>query len=161
MVDDELYKKEDIEATQKAVAYCLSAGVTGGSQALAGVILHCYNHYDYPLDITELCRLDRTRLAWAWAVLRLRVSGTEPHEILDDPMDMENLKSIYWHRRGPGNHFLEVTMTYTFLYETETGQTGEYVCSASSLAEAEQKARRECPDALDCCIEPVSISHED
>lgn len=57
---------------------------TSGARVLAGVLLHCYNPVNYPLDITDLCILDHQLRAMAWGVLRLRVEGgIEPHLVID------------------------------------------------------------------------------
>ena len=48
---------------------------------------------------------------------------------------------------------------YTFLYETESGDIGEYSYEATTLLEAEDMVRQLCPDAIDCCIE-IQINGE-
>ncbi len=42
---------------------------------------------------------------------------------------------------------------YEFLYEDEVGSIRSFRCKARTLLDAEDVARRECPDAVDCCIE--------
>lgn len=87
--------EEDIELTKQAVSFVLREMGTSGSRALASVILHCYNSNEWKFDINELGLLDRKRLKLAWAVMRLRVAGKEPHEILERPGDIEAVKNIY------------------------------------------------------------------
>lgn len=95
------------QATREAVKFCLSMEPTSGTKALARVILHCYNHYDYPLSIVDLCLLDDKRQALAWAVLRLRVAGVEPHEVLEQPIDLEYLKERYAPKKDLNGFFYE------------------------------------------------------
>ncbi len=88
----------DAEKTREAVKLCLKH-YTGGTVALAAIIMHCYNHTVYPFDVTDICALDETRQELAWAVLRLRVNGQEPHEVCD-PGDFDRLKECYGAPRG-------------------------------------------------------------
>ena len=54
---------------------------TGGANAASQVLLAAYNGSDYPLDISELGRLDPSHFEDAMNVMRLRVEfGREPHE---------------------------------------------------------------------------------
>jgi len=55
---------------------------SGGARVLASVLLHCYNPDRYRLDISDLCMLDRELVAMAWGVMRLRVAGVEPHQVI-------------------------------------------------------------------------------
>jgi len=54
---------------------------TGGANVAAQIVLGLYNGSDYPMDLTELCRLDEDLFEDAMNVIRLRVvAQTEPHE---------------------------------------------------------------------------------
>ena len=86
---------EGIEATREAVAFVLNVAATGGTAALASVLLHCYNTADYPFNITELRRLDAKRQKLAWAILQLRVHGRAPHTVLKDPNVFEEVVRRY------------------------------------------------------------------
>lgn len=58
---------------------------TGGANVAAQVLLALYNGPEYPMDLTELCRLDDDLFEDALNVIRLRIeSQTEPHEFFVD-----------------------------------------------------------------------------
>lgn len=91
--------QDEIEARQavnQAVSFVLSHPTTGSAAAMARVLLHAYNHHEQPLDITDLCLLDDHREPIAWAILKARVSGIEPHELASDKAAFDQIVKTYW-----------------------------------------------------------------
>jgi len=82
-------------AIDKAVAL-IDGSDTGGSAALAHVLLHAYNAAQQPLDITELCRMDDDYEEIAWTILKHRVDGHEPHHLASDKKAFQRVVDDYW-----------------------------------------------------------------
>jgi hypothetical protein len=58
---------------------------TSGGRAAAGVLLSCYNAYEFHLDVTDLCLLDIDRYQAAIQVIRGRIEiSKEPHQLIKD-----------------------------------------------------------------------------
>lgn len=68
---------------------------SSGAYALARVLLHAYNTAQ-PLDISLLGVLNPKHEEWAWAILKLRVEGIEPHEVVKDRMGFHRIVEDYW-----------------------------------------------------------------
>ncbi len=94
--------KTNIEAAAAAVRKALSvigehAG-TSGARALAAVLLHAYNHTEQSIDITDLCVLDDALEDVAWSILKARVDGYEPHELIgvNEQKAWDKMVNDYW-----------------------------------------------------------------
>ncbi|MGD8174818.1 DUF7673 family protein [Marinimicrobium sp. ARAG 43.8] len=73
--------KQCTQAVRELVALALKD--CGGSQAAAEVLLGTYNGRSYPMNLTELCRLDDRYYKAAVTVIHLRCRlNTEPHQLL-------------------------------------------------------------------------------
>ena len=56
---------------------------TSGSLTAAQVLLSCYNGYNWQLDVTDLCHLDREYLRHALIVMECRATlWAEPHDLV-------------------------------------------------------------------------------
>jgi len=63
-----------------SVVEFVSSSSSGGTDALARLLMSCYNSHEYPFEVTELCRLDDNFYEHAINILRLRTrSNLEPH----------------------------------------------------------------------------------
>ena len=82
-------------AVNEAIALIAQNPGTSGAQALARVLLHAHDHHTQPLDITDLCLLDEKSEAEAWMILKTRVSGIEPHELVSDKKAFEEIIRRY------------------------------------------------------------------
>jgi hypothetical protein len=84
MKDRETYLKDAGLALDEAVLFIEMNPHTGGTSALARIILHAHNTIENPLDITDIGRLDTEREALAWQILQARIMGKEPLEITEN-----------------------------------------------------------------------------
>lgn len=63
----------------------VASSSSGGADALAQLLMSCYDSFKYPLDITELCRLDDKLYEHAINVIYLRTrENREPHSFFLD-----------------------------------------------------------------------------
>lgn len=69
----------------------------GGSQVAAEVLLGTYDGNSYPMDLTELCRLDENYYKAAIAVIHLRCRlNIEPHRLLANGDDVFQQLAQEW-----------------------------------------------------------------
>ena len=85
-----------VEAVNNAVQFINDNPGTSGARAMARVLLHAYNHVTQPLDITELCVLSQPYQEWGWEILKYRVHGHEPDELVADMRAFERVVDKYW-----------------------------------------------------------------
>lgn len=77
----ERFGQEKLVASLQHLVQLAATSDTSGANVAAQVILGLYNGSAYPMDLTELCRLDEDLFENALNVIRLRIeSQTEPHE---------------------------------------------------------------------------------
>ena len=77
----ERFGQEKLVASLQRLVELAATSDTGGANVAAQVVLSLYNGSDYPMDLTELCRLDEDLFEDVMNVIRLRIeSQTEPHE---------------------------------------------------------------------------------
>lgn len=70
-------------AVQKLVAAAFTD--THGGQAAAGVLLGCYNSWEFHLDVSDLCMLDIEHYRAALNVIRGRVEhGRYPDDLIEN-----------------------------------------------------------------------------
>ncbi|MFK7849657.1 MAG: hypothetical protein AB8D78_01660 [Akkermansiaceae bacterium] len=77
----ERFGQKKFVSSLKRLVELAATSDTGGANVAAQVALGLYNGSDYPMDLTELCRLDDDLFEDAMNVIRLRIeTQTEPHE---------------------------------------------------------------------------------
>jgi len=87
------------QAVNDAVTLVLQNPGTSGAESMARVLLHAYDHGGQPFDITDLCILDQPHEANAWVILKARVNGVEPHELVSDKESFQRIVELYEHAR--------------------------------------------------------------
>ena len=96
-------QSELIESLQRLVKLAACSD-TGGANVAAQVVLGTYNGSDYPMDLTELGRLDTDLFEDALNVIRLRVQYMrEPHEFFVDGVRLFEYLATIWSLR-PGHY---------------------------------------------------------
>lgn len=90
-VEAERFGNPELVTSLERVVDYVATNRTGGSSALASLLLNCYDGSEYSFDITELCRLDDDYFADAHNVIRLRTRhNREPHDFFDERGDLFN-----------------------------------------------------------------------
>ena len=90
-VEAERFGNPKLIASLERVVDYVATNRTGGSSALASLLLNCYDGSEYSFDITELCRLDDDYFADALNVIRLRTRyNREPHDFFVERGELFN-----------------------------------------------------------------------
>ena len=80
----ETHQPKLIESLERVVDH-VTQDNTGGGEALARLLMNCYDYSEYSFDLTELCRLDDDFFEDALNVIRLRCrQNLEPHTFFVD-----------------------------------------------------------------------------